>query len=762
MLCSPCRVKDERKAVGMGDHGIDGTTVPSVAVAHVSEDGRRFEPVRDHLNEVARMAGGFACPFHAESLAYAAGLLHDIGKYSRAFQQRILHHGPKVDHSTAGAAIVSELCAPLAYCIAGHHGGLPDGGSLPSEESTLYGRIYRAQHGKIPNCDAWRDEIEAPDIHLPDLPGQPKDEADAKYTLAFLTRMIFSCLVDADYLCTERFMQGEGRERLRTDALDVLKDRLEAQISQFYPPETPLNEKRCQLLDECRERASLPRGVFSLTAPTGAGKTYALMRFALQHACGESGHGMRRVIVAEPYTSIIEQNADVYRTVFGDENVLEHHANYDFDAAPGDDGVGNRLRLAAENWDAPIVVTTNVQLFESLYSNKTSRCRKLHNIVGSVIVLDEAQMIPADYLLPCIRALAELVKNYGCSVVLSSATQPALNHYFERCGLPVTEVVSDVPELFGALERVVYRTVGRLGDDELVQRMCANGSALCIVNSRRQALHLFEYLESTGVEGSYCLTTLMHPVHRRRILAEIDRRMREGGPCYVVATSLVEAGVDLDFSVVYRALAGVDSMVQAAGRCNREGKRSVAESSVFLFEPEDAYRIPFEVKQRASVALSVAPDLHKAGQTVRLGMPDIVSSYFRELYFYKGEGKLDSEKVVAAFSEYPVINGLPSIDFKSVSARIHMIQEGSYSIVIPDEEVSKEIKRVKAGVAVRGDMRRLASYAASVYERDVVELLKAGAIEKLGDGMFLLLDGLRYREQTGLDTTVVGGEGVFL
>ena len=741
----------------------EGAAPSGVFVAHINAGRDKFETVHDHLHEVARVAGTFAQPFHAESMAYAAGLLHDIGKYSQEFQRRILHDGPKVDHSSAGAAVMSELCVPLSYCIAGHHGGLPDGGALPSEESTLYGRIYRARLGKIPDCEAWRGEIGIPNVQVPDLPCPPQNKDESKYAIAFLTRMIFSCLVDADYLCTERFMRGADREQLHYESLDILRKKLEERLAVFYPPKTPLNERRCQLLDECRECAASPHGFFSLTAPTGAGKTYALMRFALHHARGEQDHRMRRVIVVEPYTSIIEQNADVYRSVFGIENVLEHHANYDFDSIAGDDGVGNRLRLAAENWDAPIIMTTNVQLFESLYANKTSRCRKLHNIANSVIVLDEAQMIPTEHLVPCVRALVELVKNYGCSVVLSSATQPALKQRIAEYGLKVIEIVSDVSGLFQSLERVTYCAVGKLGDEELACRMRASGSALCIVNSRKQALRLFELLDVDDAEGVYHLTTLMHPEHRRHVLAEINHRMKvEGKPCLVVATSLVEAGVDLDFPTVYRALAGLDSMVQAAGRCNREGKRAVEKSFVYLFELEELYRIPNEITQRAAVSRIVMSGLGEKGFKADIGSPDIVNAYFRNLYYCKGEKELDSEEIVKAFSKYPIVNGLPSIDFKSVSARFRMIKEGSYSIVIPDEAVVDEVERIKAGVARRGDMRRLASYSASVYERDVAELLAVGAIEKLGEGLFLLLDESRYKEKTGLDTVVVGGEGVFL
>lgn len=738
-------------------------------VSHVSDDGTRYEAVCDHLREVAEMASEFAAPFGAQEWARAAGTVHDIGKYSKEFQLRILHDGPRVDHSTAGAAWLhgsSEnlFGSLLAYCVAGHHGGLPDGGSAADGGGTLIGRLKKAKDGRLPDCSAWSREIE------PSLPASvplavaPGRQDELCFSLAFLTRMVFSCLVDADYLCTERFMQGGARSGLDSDSIDVLRDRLERRLSSFYPPTTPLNAARCGLLDDCLVAAKEEPGVFSLTAPTGSGKTYALMRFALNHAT-RGGHAQRRVIVAEPYTSIIEQNADVYRAVFGEENVLEHHANFDFDEKDdkGDD-VGGRLRLATENWDAPIVVTTNVQLFESLYSNKTSRCRRLHNIAQSVIVLDEAQMIPTKHLLPCVKALAELVKNYGCTVVLCTATQPALGGRFEAEGLSVREIVSDVDGLFGSLARVRYQSAGKISDEVLAGRLADAGSALCIVNSRRQARVLYELLsEKRGEQGLYHLTTLMHPNHRKRVLAQINECMRKEPqePCVVVATSLVEAGVDLDFPVVYRAIAGVDSMVQAAGRCNREGKRAVDDSSVYLFEPEEAYAIPQELKQRAAVARGSVPELNDEGSWLKLDAPSHIARYFEELYFYKGDRGLDEKRIVGRLSEWDSIQPIPSIQFASVASDFRLIDEGSFSIVVPDDEVRDALERLELGIASRADMRRLSGNSVSVYKADRDALVSAGAIKAVADNTYVLLDENRYCEQTGLDTAVEGGEGLF-
>lgn len=407
--------------------------------SHVRETDGQKEPVIDHLHEVAKMAAGFARPFGAEEWACVMGLMHDIGKYSAGFQRRLFDNGVPVDHSTAGAYVLDSSRLPLlSYCVAGHHRGLPDGGTRgdPEDAATLCSRLRKARSGGIPSYDEYRNEVVFEDPRNPTLLSEDIPPEQQGFALSFLTRMLFSCLVDADFLCTERFMNGEERKRLTEDSLASLRDALEAKIASFYPPQSSINAIRCSVLDACLDASRKPKGVYSLTVPTGGGKTYASLRFALNHAVS-AGNGMQRVIYCIPYTSIIDQNAEVFREVLGDRNVLEHHANFDFDDEAED---GRALRLAAENWDAPVVVTTNVQFFESLYGNRTSRCRKLHNIAGSVIVLDEAQMLPTKQLIPCIKALAELVKHYGCTVVLCTATQPSLNEFFMECGLSLIHI----------------------------------------------------------------------------------------------------------------------------------------------------------------------------------------------------------------------------------------------------------------------------------------------------------------------------------
>ena len=740
-------------------------------VSHVSKDGR-IERVVDHLREVAEMAAEFARPFGAEKWAYLAGMAHDIGKYSAEFQNRILREGHKVDHSTAGAYELYEQAGllPLSFCVAGHHGGLPDGGSLAELEGpTLIGRLRKAEHHELPDYRAYAREIELPKAESVVFDNMTHFDP---FSLAFLTRMVFSCLVDADFLSTECFMAGSPRELMATDPLEVLNERLERKVQSFYPPRGELNKTRCAILDACAEAASDAPGVFSLTVPTGGGKTYASLRFALRHALAE-GHDMRRVIYAVPFTSIIEQNAEVFREVVGANNVLEHHGNFDFDNAGEDGGM---LRLATENWDAPIVVTTNVQLFESLYANKASRCRKLHNIANSVIVLDEAQMLPTKQLLPCVRALAELVHRYGCTVVLCTATQPSLGEMFASYGCPVREIAHEPQALYERLRRTEYRFVGKIEDEALADRLASHKQALCVVNSRKQAKALYDSARrELGDDGGvYHLSTLMHPAHRERALAAIRRRLAEGKACRVIATSLIEAGVDVDFPVVYRALAGVDSMVQCAGRCNREGKRPACESIVYLFDPKTSYGVPNDTAQKRSIArsilLGIGVSLENAGAESEgvpcdIGSLEAIASYFDQLHELRAD-RLDAEGVLGDLTEidraeFHKDRTIPLIPFKD-AGRFRMIEDGSHSVIVPDPAIYQELRDLRAGTGTRGSMRRVARYSVGLYDNDLKVLQRAGAVRLLDGDTYELVDPSLYREDTGLDASDAGGKGLFL
>ena len=757
-----------------------------ICISHRTPEGRD-ERVVDHLREVAEMASGFARAFGAEAQGHTAGKYHDIGKYSREFQRRILDGGPKTDHSTAGAWELFKQNMPLlAYCVAGHHGGLPDGGTpADAEGSTLFSRMYKAHDGVLPNYSAYLEDIKLVNITLTFPSNMEQSSEIDLFAFSFSARMIFSCLVDADFLCTERFMNGVSRCGFKSNSMNVLLERLEEKLSAFYPPKTVLNKTRCKILESCANAASSARGVFSLTVPTGGGKTYASLNFALKHAINEKNN-MRRIIYVAPYTAIIEQNAKVFRDVFGKENVLEHHANFDFDDL-GD--LGNRLRLASENWDCPIIVTTTVQLFESLFSNKPSKCRKLHNIAKSVIVLDEAQALPTQQLQPCVRVLSELVLRYGCSVLLCTATQPSLNVLFEQYGCKVREIVSGLQELYKSLKRVEYRYIGKIDDDSLAAQLSTCEQVLCVVNSRKQARNVFELLcglcgikDQVGWEnhnggengGIFHLSTLMHPAHRKETLSKIRALLKAGKPCCVVSTSLIEAGVDIDFPATYRALAGIDSMVQCAGRCNREGIRSATDSKVVLFEPLTNYALPKDIEQKSSIAKSVMIDAlgkkfadaqDDSGVVCDIGKLDLIKSYFDQLIDLRSDN-LDARGVLRDLSEFqafPFPNldiFLPSIPFADAASKFRIIAEGSHPVVVPELSNENDLYALRHGFASIETMRRLGRYTVNLYDNDIKAL--GEAIRLISGDTYELLDKALYRGDIGLDVSDAGGRGLFI
>ncbi|MGM9618448.1 MAG: CRISPR-associated helicase Cas3' [Oscillospiraceae bacterium] len=712
-------------------------------LAHIAQDGRE-QTVKEHLTGTAELCRAFAAAFGAEDLGWMLGQAHDIGKYSEPFQKRIQGKDVSTDHSTAGAQQLETLCgAPAAYCVAGHHGGLPDGGSRMDApgQPTLCGRLKK----QVAPYEAFSTEVTLSPARFQ----KPRILGRSGFTVSFWTRMLFSCLVDADYLDTETFMQGGAPPRGRALEIDALLKRLEAYIEPWWDAGTALNSARCEILRACLNAGAQAPGLFTLTVPTGGGKTVSSLAFALRHA---KEHGKKRIVYVIPFTSIIEQTADTFRKILGDEVILEHHSNVDYDDTEDADEETRRKKLATENWDMPVVVTTAVQFFESLFANKPSRCRKLHNLADSVIIFDEAQTIPLPYLKPCVRAIAELKANYGASCVLCTATQPALGPLFQEISpeLSLREIAPAVdPAVF---RRVTYTHLGKLSDEALAARLNSHTQALCIVGTRKQAQAIYELLDR---EGSYHLSTLMTPNHRRVILAEIRSRLKAGQPCRVVSTSLIEAGVDVDFPVVYRAEAGLDSEIQAAGRCNREGKRPAAESMVYLFQPDGAYtaQLPHSLKRPLEVARQVARDC------AALDAPETIGQYFTALYQYEGAG-LDRNGIVERM-EAGARDG--SFPFRSVAEAFRLIENDTRTVLIPRTDESKRLaERLRGGERNRVLMRQAAQESVNVYPRHFEALNARGALETLDENVSILTDGTLYNKQTGLKLLADSGVGIFL
>ena len=712
-------------------------------LAHKSEDGRE-QFLIDHLLGTANLSSNFAAVFGLSDLAYYIGLYHDIGKYSAGFQNRILNDGPKVDHSTAGAKELFKFLPLGSFCIAGHHAGLMNYGSRFSlDDGTLCSRLQKNLSGRL-DYSVFKSEarlfIGNNEMHKQEMQFYNNDT----FSCMFLTRMLFSCLVDADFLDTEEFMSNGSVSRGGFNALNEIYERYLKYIAPFKPAKNELNKKRCEILDECIEAASGGPGIYGLTVPTGGGKTIASLGFALKHAVL---HNKPRIIYVIPYTSIIEQTADVFKGIVGAENVLEHHMNVDYDkdeelAEPAKE----RYKLATENWDAPIIVTTNVQFFESLFAKKVSRCRKLHNIANSVIIFDEAQMLPNDFLKPCVKAIEELVVKYKTTAVLCTATQPSLESMFSQ-GINIREICKDVNGLYNFFKRVCYQQETFDDIDELVCALNKTQRVLCIVNSKRIAQTIFEKLHENG---RYHLSTFMCPTHRRKVLANIKDCLKEDDmPCRVVATSLVEAGVDLDFPEVYRELAGVDNIIQAAGRCNREGKRNWQDSVVHVFELQGS-----QVKTPRFIKLPIEVTTSIRRKHDNIASVEAIKEYFEELHVLRGEG-LDAKNIISRSDK--------SFPFKDIARDFVLIGDSGRSVFIPYDEKSQILlQQLRVGVRNRSLLRAIGQYVVNVYDNQFDKLSGQGILDYIDDNISVLMDLEKYDSEKGLIVDIEDGIGVFI
>jgi CRISPR-associated endonuclease/helicase Cas3 len=675
-----------------------------------------WQPLDEHLKNVAEMAADFARPFGGDEWAYFAGLWHDIGKYSDEFQKMLgaeegsdahIETKPgRVDHSTAGAKHAFNLLKDkgklLAYAIAGHHAGLLDG---KSNDACLYKRLNKES---IPDYSSCPEHI----LNTKSLGNLPFDLSvhDPKqfgFQISFFIRMIYSCLVDADFLDTEAFMdKGKSLWRKGYPTLTELDNKLSSALNQLAKDasKTPINKQRAAILKDCLDAAGSSQGLFSLTVPTGGGKTLSSLAFAMKHALK---YNLKRIIYVIPYTSIIEQNAAVFREILGEDAVLEHHSNFE----PGEED--HRSRLASENWDAPVIVTTNVQFFESLFRSRSSRCRKIHSIANSVVILDEAQMLPVPLLKPCLEVLRELSTAYRTSIVLCTATQPALSttETFKDGLEGVHEIVSDPGKLYVEFKRVRVKKLPVISDDELADRLNEHKQFLCIVNTRGHARRVFE---------------------RRSALLD-------GSPCRVISTQLIEAGVDIDFPIVFRSAAGIDSIAQAAGRCNREGKL-LEGGRVFIFSPEDGTP-PGHFRQTAQTAESV---MRHHDDFLSL---EAVTEYFRTLYWMKGKN-LDEYQILDDLGEGAKNGDFP---FMVIDKKFKIIEDNMESIIIPwDDEAEKIISGLRYSEYPALFARKAQRFTVQVYPKVLGSLECAGSVERLHDQYCVLINMDIYRDDLGL------------
>ena len=711
-------------------------------VTHRREDGT-FQPLKEHIENVGERAAQFAAAFDAAEHGREAGLLHDIGKYSSKGQkrQRDPEHTAKVDHSSAGAQEAFRRKDPMAaFAVAGHHGGLPDmGGKSAADDGTLFARLNKTLSGGD-NPSAWKQEIVL--NGAPSMPEWAEKCRDGRVQ-AMYTRMLFSCLVDADFLIRKPLLRGGYA------SLEELLQKLQSHVAPWLKePKNELCAKRSDILRRCLQGGEEEKGLFTLTVPTGGGKTVSSLAFALTHAVR---HGMKRVVYVIPYTSIIEQNAKVFAEILGPENVLEHHSQTELADEKGDSETpeARRRRLACENWDAPVIVTTAVQFFESLYAAKTSRCRKLHNLAGSVVIFDEAQTLPVPFLKPCVSAIGELVRHYGVTAVLCTATQPELGRLFNELApelsireIALREIAPEPDELFEFFRRVSFQREGQLSNEELAARLTETEQVLCIVNTRKRAREIFQLLPE---EGRFHLSTLMTPQDRKRVLDAVRERLKERKPCRVVSTSLVEAGVDVDFPAVWREVAGLDSILQAAGRCNREGKRPAAESIVHIFHADG--RIPRMLKLNVAAAESVLADYKDVNTR------PAIHAYFQTLLWAKGDAALDEKNILQSESSFA---------FRRTAEQFHLIDANTVTIYIPAKADAADIQALRDGQFSKALLRRLSRGAVNLYAQECSKLAEGGAVElHADDGYAILLNEKLYSDECGLEIGSEGGEGFF-
>jgi len=671
----------------------------------------KWQLLEDHLRNVAEKARDFAGLFGAEDWAYLSGLWHDWGKGSKEFQAYLRHanniidefnsyYQGKVDHSSFGAQQAFQLSKQegklLAYMIAGHHSGL-----MNWQQDAKHGLKYRLDK-IVCSCDFQMQGENVPKT----LPFQ-MDQKRFGFQLQFFVRMLFSCLVDADFLDTEKFMNPDGAiMRENQSKIENLNKNFWEKFNELRndAKKSEVNQVREMVLSDCVSAASWNPGLFSLTVPTGGGKTLASMAFALKHAVQ---YEKRRIIYVIPFTSIIEQNARVFREVLGEDVVLEHHCNFVADDA-------DRItKLRAENWDAPVVVTTNVQFFDSFFANRTSKCRKLHSISNSVVIFDEIQAIPVEKLRPCLEVIRELSLNYGVSSVLCSATQPAINQSedFKEGLEDVRGIASDVAGLFQKLKRANVTCIGKQKNEDIAERIKQQHQVLCIVSTRKQAKDIFQQIGDHA--DHYHLSALMYPAHRTRVLEEIRNKLRTKQKCRVISTQLIEAGVDVDFPVVIRSIAGMDSIAQAAGRCNREGLRDAGD--VFVFEPEEGVPAGY-FRQTAQCA----ERLFDRFKEVLLNPPSI-KEYFLN-YYWLNQSRMDQDGVWRICQGA----GRGDIQFEEL-AKFRMINNAMEPIVVATEEqdkkeiedLLKQLPYVKYASII---LKKLQKYTVQVYPHHIKEL----------------------------------------
>lgn len=701
-----------------------------VCISHYREDTGDIQTNSEHSAGVASLAADFAMVFGMREWGEAAGLLHDKGKEQHAFQRHIRHatgiditcQDDRTPHAFVGAIIAKRIYGESGFAmpniIAGHHRGLYDQTDLEEELNKELPAEVSMEFEKL--------NLEKP------------TRMESRNDLSHMTRMLFSCLVDADRLDTEKFMNpGEFAQRDSGDSLEELNKLLDDRLNAFRQ-DTPVNKIRHEILRWSQESSQGDSGFYSLTVPTGGGKTLASLSWAMRHALRNK---QKRVIIAIPYTSIIVQTAAILKGIFGERNVLEHHSDVGRSEDCEETGV---VELATENWDKPIVVTTNVQLFESAFSNKPADCRKLHNICNSVIILDEVQTLPTDYLQPITSILDSYKRMFGCSILFTTASQPTLEGEQKGCGAcvplkgldKIIEIIPPDSDLNARLKRTtIKRDEFSSSYDDIARRICAHERVLCIVNTRKDAKEIYGRMEKSPT--TYHLSRMMCSAHIKKTIDEIKRRLASDTttPVRVISTQLIEAGVDIDFPIVYRQVAGLDSIVQAAGRCNREGRMESSETIVFdLFKENRA--LPRGMIARSYEALMA---LGKIGD---YSSPEVISRYFKQLFCRVSS--FDKKGIDHCYDKRGWAN------FETMAKSFKLIDDKTTPVIVDYEDSLAAVEEIRREGCSKTLVRRLYKYTVNLRDCDFKNLRDMGAVEEVAPGLWFATSEKQYDKNIGL------------
>lgn len=693
-------------------------------IAHKSKDGRE-QSLQEHGQNVAKMAASFAAPFGGEKFAERIGVSHDAGKNTVGFQQYIQapDKNAKSPHAIIAAALNCQANDVLSAVITeGHHSGLHN--VLDTITNVRAAFAERSQDIATAREHFSTDAINQIEI-IPEF--ARKNKVFGQYAF---TKMEFSCLTDADYQDTERFIRGYSPRSYNYDSFSGIYDMFRKHIQPWIDKDNKMvgennqqltkneeiNHMRTQMMLQCLNAGSNSRkgDIRTLSIPTGGSKT--LSSFAYAIAAAKKDTSIKRIIVVIPFNTITTQTASVLRGIVGEKNILENHFGFDFE----DSKQGKLLQYASENWDIPIVVTTNVQFFESFFSNKPSKSRKLHNIADSVIIFDEVQQLPVKYLKPCIKCIESLAANFGARIVLSTATQPALEPYFET--IKPREIIDDSESYVKPFRRCSIENIGTVTAKNLTERIQKHKQCLCVVNEKEEAKTIYTAIENGRCKNLYCLTTDITPYDREKLLRQIRQNLKDDEPCIVISTSLIESGVDVDFPYGYRELYGLDSILQTAGRVNRNGLRDCGSSTLFVFDgPQEEYRALRNGTSRGCNESDNKKSITRGIlQKYDVDSPKAIHEYFSMLYSYKCDGLDEFDIVKMADSRL--------VPFQDISRKFKIINEDTVTVIIPQTaEASELIDKIRKQTATKDDIRKAGKYAVSVKRNKYDKYLAASA-----------------------------------